>query len=159
MDYVTDLKAGKIPNNISVNEFFLKSGDWLNNPNAQQHYINSNYTHIARDMAAKGINIICQAIAVREEPTGEKRYSLSCNSDLSVDILDLLKRDVIKVKKYLPWCYQSWIALYASRCRSVRWPIRRDYYCPIGTHTLFSTPNMKISLTDYAIGLHTSSLC
>jgi acyl-CoA hydrolase len=29
---------------------------------------------------------------------------------------------------------------------------------PAGTHTLFSTPNMKICLTDYAIGLHASSL-
>ena len=159
LDYVTDLKAGKIPNNISVNEFFLKSGDWLNNPNAQQHYINSNYTHIARDMAAKGINIICQAIAVREEPTGEKRYSLSCNSDLSVDILDLLqaRRDkgekifaVGVINRELPFMPHD--AEVSADQFDV---IITD---PVGTHTLFSTPNMKISLTDYAIGLHTSSL-
>jgi acyl-CoA hydrolase len=31
LDYVKDLKAKKVPNNITVNEFFLKSGDWLNN--------------------------------------------------------------------------------------------------------------------------------
>lgn len=159
LDYVTDLKAGKVPNNISVNEFFLKSGDWLNNPNAQQHYINSNYTHIARDMAAKGINIICQAIAVREEPTGEKRYSLACNSDLTVDILDLIqeRRDkgekifaVGVINRELPFMPHD--AEVSADQLDV---IITD---PIGTHTLFSTPNMKISLTDYAIGLHTSSL-
>jgi acyl-CoA hydrolase len=91
LDYVKDLKAKKVPNNITVNEFFLKSGDWLNNSAAQQNYINSNYTHIARDMAANGVNVICQSIAVRDEADGTRRYSLSCNPDLSEDLLDLIQ--------------------------------------------------------------------
>ncbi len=159
LDYVVDLKAGKVPNNISVNEFFLKSGDWLNNPNAQQHYINSNYTHIARDMAAKGINIICQAIAVRVEATGEKRYSLSCNPDLTVDLLDLVqaRRDrgekifaVGVINHELPFMPND------AEVTADLFDIVIDDSA--GTHTLFSTPNMKVCLTDYAIGLHTSSL-
>ena len=159
LDYVVDLKNGKVPNNISVNEFFLKSGDWLNNPNAQQHYINSNYTHIARDMAANGVNVLCQAIAVRVEADGTKRYSLSCNPDLTEDLLALLqpRRDageiifaVGVINHQLPF-----MANDAEVSADLFDLIIDD---PAGTHTLFSTPNMKVGLSDYAIGLHASSL-
>ena len=90
LNYVTDLKTIKFPITLALMNS-LKSGDWLNNANAQQHYINSNYTHIARDMAHNGVNVICQSIAVRDETDGTRRYSLSCNPDLSEDLLDLLQ--------------------------------------------------------------------
>ncbi len=159
LDYVTDLKAGKVPNNISISEFFLKSGDWLNNPNAQQHYINSNYTHIGRDMAAKNINILCQAIAVREEATGEKRYSLSCNSDLTVDVLALLQQRRDQGEKI----FAVGVINHELPFMPNDAEVSADQFDiiitdPVGTHTLFSTPNMKVGLTDYAIGLYTSSL-
>ena len=159
LDYVNDLKANKVPNNITVNEFFLKSGDWLNHANAQQHYINSNYTHIARDMAANGVNVICQAIAVRDEADGTRRYSLSCNPDLSEDLLDLLqpRRErgerifAVGVINYkLPFMPND------AEVSAEQFDMIIDD--PAGTHTLFSTPNMKVGLSDYAIGLHASSL-
>ena len=140
LDYVVDLKNNKVPNNISVHEFFLKSGDWLNHSAAQQHYINSNYTHIARDMAAKGVNVICQAIAVREEADGSRRYSLSCNPDLSMDLLELLAPRRAKgeciftvgvINRELPF-----MANDAEVPASVFDMIIDD---PAGTHTLFST--------------------
>ena len=90
LDYVNDLRDGTLPPNITVNEFFLKSGDWLGNPVAQQNYINSNYTHIARDMAHNGVNVVAQAVASREDEAG-LRISLSCNSDVSMDLFDLLQ--------------------------------------------------------------------
>ena len=159
LNYVTDLKNNKVPNNISVNEFFLKSGDWLNNANAQQHYINSNYTHIARDMAHNGVNVICQSIAVRDEADGTRRYSLSCNPDLSEDLLDLLQPR-----------REAGEHIFAVGVINHKLPfmpndaeVSADQFDMIiedaaGTHTLFSTPNMKVTLSDYAIGLHASSL-
>lgn len=159
LNYVKDLKTGKVPNNITVNEFFLKSGDWLNNANAQQHYINSNYTHIARDMAHNGVNVICQSIAVKDEADGTRRYSLSCNPDLSEDLLDLVKprRDagerifaVGVINHKLPFMPND------AEVSAEQFDIIIDD--PLGTHTLFSTPNMKVTLSDYAIGLHASSL-
>ena len=62
--YVKDLRAGALPPNIEVREFFMKTGDYLGNPAAQQNYISTNYTFVARDMAVQGMNVIAQAVAV-----------------------------------------------------------------------------------------------
>ncbi len=158
LDYVADLKNGTLPPNITVNEFFLKSGDWLHNATAQQNYINSNYTHIARDMAGNGVNVLAQAVAAREDG-GELRLSLACNPDLTLDMLDLLqpRRDageaifaVGMINRNMPFMGND-----AEISPHLLDLVIDD---PAGTHTLFSTPNMKVTLTDYAIGIHTSSL-
>ena len=39
MDYVKDFRAGKLPPNIEVQEFFMKTGDYLGNAAAQMKYI------------------------------------------------------------------------------------------------------------------------
>lgn len=158
LDYLADLKAGQVPPNISVTEFFLKSGDWLSQPYVQQHYISSNYTHIARDMVARGANVVAQAVALRETPTGI-RLSLSCNPDMTQDMRALLqaRRDrgeaiffVAVVNRELPFMPNE----------AEVDPELFDYVItdPVGTHTLFSAPNMAISMQDYLIGLYTSTL-
>ena len=65
LTYVKDLRAGRLPPNIEVCEFFMKTGDYLGNANAQQHFISTNYTFVARDMAVQGMNVIAQAVAAR----------------------------------------------------------------------------------------------
>lgn len=158
-DYVTDMAKNQLPPNIQICEFFLKSPDWLGNTSAQQHYISSNYTHIARDMAAKKPHIICQAIAVRDMPDGSRRYSLASNTDLSVDLLTLMQsvreqgqavfavgvinRDMPFMPHYaeVDAALFDWIVDDAS-----------------ATHALFAPPNMPVNSTDYAIGLYASSL-
>ncbi len=54
LDYVRDLHAGKLPDNVQIVEFFLDPGALLNVAHSQQHYLSSNYTHVARDVAAHG---------------------------------------------------------------------------------------------------------
>jgi hypothetical protein len=74
MDYVKDLRAGTLPPNIEVQEFFMKTGDYLGNAPAQQAYISTNYTYAARDMAVQGLNVIAQAVAsqgARRQPAAE----------------------------------------------------------------------------------------
>ena len=44
-DYAAAIRAGKVPSNIQINEFFFEAGQWLGSPYAQQHYISANYTH------------------------------------------------------------------------------------------------------------------
>ncbi len=46
LDYVTDLRNNCLPANIEVSEFFMKTGDYLDNADAQQHYIYSNYSPV-----------------------------------------------------------------------------------------------------------------
>ncbi|WP_374437621.1 acetyl-CoA hydrolase/transferase C-terminal domain-containing protein [Inhella sp.] len=153
-DYVKDLRAQSLPPNIEVREFFMKTGDYLNNLAAQQHYISTNYTFAARDLVGQGINVVAQAVAERWQD-GQQQLSLSSNPDLTAELVErcaaagrpLLKIAVIN--RQLP--FMEGAAVVADFFDAV-------VDCPEGTHTLFGPPNGKISTTDYAIGLHASSL-
>jgi hypothetical protein len=70
--YAKALRAGGLPPNIEVNEFFFLAGQWLGVPHAQQSYISANYTHAARYLVERGVNVIAQLVARRGD-----RYSLS----------------------------------------------------------------------------------
>ena len=155
LDYVKDRHTGQLPKNVEVVEFFLKSGDYLNNDYAQQHYLSSNYTHVARDMLVQGVNVVAQAVAVRER-SGRTEYSLSCNPDVTLDLMPLLKNcgwpvyRILVVNRELPFMEND--ALVDENEVDA---IVNDAAC---THTVFSAPNMKVAATDYAIGLYVSSL-
>jgi hypothetical protein len=53
LDYVTDLHAADLPKNVRVVEFFLDPGALLDVGHSQRHYVSANYTHVARDLAAR----------------------------------------------------------------------------------------------------------
>src|SRR5215813_12980001 len=84
--YVAPLRAGRLPPNIKVLEFFFLAGRWLHVPFAQQHYMSANYTHAASYLLARGLNVVLQLVAKRVVD-GETRYSLSCNTDITLDIM------------------------------------------------------------------------
>ena len=84
--YAAALRAGELPPNIRVTEFFFLAGRWQHVPAAQQHYISANYTHVASYLLAAGVNVAVQLVA-RRIVDGAPRYSLSCNTDISLDLL------------------------------------------------------------------------
>ena len=84
--YAEALHKGALPPNVKVIEFFFLAGRWLHVPFAQQHYIAANYTHAASYMLARGLNVVTQLVAKRVVD-GVTRYSLSCNTDTTLDIL------------------------------------------------------------------------
>jgi acyl-CoA hydrolase len=84
--YAEALRAGALPPNIEVNEFFFVAGQWLSVPHAQQNYISANYTHAARYLVDRGVNVIAQLVAKRVVD-GETRFSLSSNTDMTLDLL------------------------------------------------------------------------
>lgn len=158
LEYALDAKRDALPSNVRVHELFLKSGDWLNKSHIQQNYISSSYTHIARDIAARKPNILAQAVAGKIE-NGRLRISLSCNPEITLDLAAMLRVQrangdtnilVAVINHELP--FMPGTAEVPADFFDV---IIDD---PAGTHTLFCTPNMEISATDYAIGLHASSL-
>lgn len=155
LDYVTDRHTGMLPANIEVTEFFYKSGEYLHNDYAQQHYLSANYTHVARDMLIQGVNVVAQAVAVRERG-GRTEYSLSSNPDVTLDLVRLMRERghkayrVLVVNKDMPFLEND-----ALIDESEVDAIVSDPSC---THTIFSAPNMKVDLTDYAIGMYVSSL-
>ncbi len=158
LDYVSALQSGKLPPNVEVTEFFLNAGQYLNNPLQQQNYISSNYTHIARDMMALGVNVCAQMIGKSEEGN-RTTYSLSSNPDLTIDIVTQVREReaqgvpaaiVGQVNTNLPFMYHD--AMVAPS--SFDLILENSAY----QHQLFSPPNMAISTADYMIGLYASTL-
>src|SRR6516164_1950315 len=84
--YAEPLRHGRLPPNIRVIEFFFLAGRWLRVPAAQQNYISANYTHAASYLLARGLNVVTQLVAKRVVD-GVARYSLSCNTDTTLDIM------------------------------------------------------------------------
>jgi len=155
LDYVSDMHNGGLPENIEVSEFFMKTGEYLNNRVAQQSYIYSNYSHAARDIMLQGVNVLAQAVACRER-NGKMVFSLSSNPDITRDLMDLVRREhthvltIGVVNNKLPFMpNEAEVPPDLFDC------VVTD---PAGTHDLFCAPNQPVSLHDYAIGLHCASL-
>lgn len=91
LDYVGDRNRGELPDNVRVIEFYLVPGTLLGNGPAQRDHISSNYTHVVRDVAERGLNVLAQLVGARDGAEGS-RYSLSCNPDLSLETMEALAR-------------------------------------------------------------------
>src|SRR6202035_2264460 len=83
--YAVALRQG-LPQNVEVDEFFFQAGSRLNIPAAQQSYISANYTHALGAVLQRGVNVVGQLVAKRVR-NGATRYSLSCNPDMTLDLL------------------------------------------------------------------------
>lgn len=155
MDYVKDLRAGQLPANVEVQEFFMKTGDYLGNAGAQRGYISTNYTFAARDMVVQGLNVIAQAVGAKG--IGDSlRLSLSSNPDITEEVIECVRaagQPVLAVgviNQKMPFMPNG-----AEVSPGFFDVVVTD---PSATHDLFAPPNNRVSLADYAIGLHASSL-
>lgn len=155
LEYVKDSRAGTLPPNIEVCEFFMKTGDYLGNEAAQLNYISTNYTFVARDMALQGINVMAQAVAAKDGPEG-LRLSLSSNPDVTNEVVGNMRASgapliaVAVVNNEMPFMPNG-----AEVEPSLFDIVLTD---PAATHAVFAPPNNKVTAADYAIGLHASSL-
>ena len=158
LEYVRDLRRNQVPDNVVIHEFFFKAGSYLNHPGQQQNYIMSNYTHVFRDLMDQGLNVAAQIVAVRDE--GDKRrYSLSCNPDVAIDLEPELRAleaqgkpvaIVGEINRNLPFM-QNDAEVEAESFDFIIDNPRYDY-------PLFGAPNMAVTPTDYMIGFHASTL-
>ncbi|HMM92890.1 acetyl-CoA hydrolase/transferase C-terminal domain-containing protein, partial [Bradyrhizobium sp.] len=153
--YANALHAGELPPNIEVIEFFFLAGKWLRVPYAQQHYISANYTHAASYLLTRGLNVVTQLVAKRVVD-GRTRYSLSCNTDTTLDILRARNegrasfRLIGQVNSELPFMPGAG-DLAADEFSAVLDSPATDF-------PLFAPPAEPVSDTKYAIGLHAASL-
>src|ERR1700736_215632 len=149
--YAEMLHAGALPPNIRVIEFFFLAGKWLHVPFAQQHYISANYTHASSYLLARGLNVVTQLVAKRMVD-GVARYSLSCNTDTTLDILRARTEGraafklVGQVNSELPFM-PGLGDLRGEEFSAVLDSPETDF-------PLFAPPSEPISDTKYAIGLH-----
>jgi hypothetical protein len=155
LTYAGALHAGALPPNINVIEFFFLAGRWLHVPSAQQHYISANYTHASSYLLARGLNVVLQLVAKRVVD-GVPRYSLSCNTDTTLDILRARREGaasfklVAQVNSELPFM-PGLGDLPADEFSAVLDSPATDF-------PLFAPPSQPVSDTKYAIGLHAAGL-
>lgn len=154
--YLTDLRNDTLPPNIRVEQFFMQPGSLLHSASAQQSYISSNYSHAARDINAKGLNLIAQLVAAT--PERPVQLSLACNPDITLDLLPMVAKRRAAGETIL----------MLGQVHAELPYMPGDAELPIDTfdllidaaeqRRLFSTPNMPVNTQDHCIGLHASSL-
>lgn len=153
--YADALRANELPPNVEVIEFFFLAGRWLRVPFAQQHYISANYTHAASYLLARGLNVVTQLVAKRVVD-GITRYSLSCNTDTTLDVLRARAEGgasfklVGQVNSELPFMPGAG-DLPGDEFSAVLESPETDF-------PLFAPPSEPVTDTKYAIGLHAAGL-
>ena len=153
--YAHALRAGELPPNIQVIEFFFLAGRWLHVPFAQQHYISANYTHASSYLLARGLNVVTQLVAKRVVG-GVARYSLSCNTDTTLDVLRARAEGrasfklVAQVNSELPFMPGAG-DLPGEEFSAVLENPETEF-------PLFAPPSEPVPDGKYAIGLHAAGL-
>jgi acyl-CoA hydrolase len=155
LDYATAIHAGTVPPNIQINEFFFEAGQWLGSPYAQQNYISANYTHALGAVLDRGVNVIAQLVAHRDEEH-PRPFSLSSNPDLTLDLLELRRQGRVsflfagQINSELPFMRND-AAISADELDLLLDSPATDF-------ALFAPPREPVALADYAAGLHAASM-
>ncbi|HEY2274122.1 MAG TPA: acetyl-CoA hydrolase/transferase C-terminal domain-containing protein [Steroidobacteraceae bacterium] len=157
-EYARAVRSGSVPANVRVIEFFLTPGAFLNAPQAQRNYLCANYTHVAREVLAHGVNVVAQLVA-RRTVGGQTLLSFGSNADVTPDLLPAIGaaraagRDIVligEVHGQMP---------FMTGHAQVE-PERFDFLVddPRYDFDLFGPPNPPLSSVDHAIGMYASSL-
>ena len=156
LEYAEARRAGRLPANVRISEFYFQSGAMLGDGDAQREYVSLNYTHAARDLAEVGINVITQLVARRDE-SGRERWSLACNPDVTQDLLDAMAANgrprplvVGVVHPALPFVGNE------AEVGEAFFDLLLDD--PAGAHTLFALAREPVEIVEFALGLQASTL-
>ncbi|WP_372821746.1 acetyl-CoA hydrolase/transferase C-terminal domain-containing protein [Pseudomonas parafulva] len=156
LDYLADLRNDTLPANIRVEQFFMQPGSLLHSETAQQDYVSSNYSHAARDINAKGLNLIAQIVAAT--PERPDHLSLACNPDITLDLLPMIAKRRAAGETILMLGQVHAELPYMPGDAELP---TQDFDLLIDTpeqRRLFCTPNMPVTLQDHCIGLYASTL-
>jgi hypothetical protein len=149
------LRDNRMPPNVEVDEFFFLAGSRLNVAASQRNYISANYTHAIHYVLDRKVSVVGQLVA-RRVRDGKTYYSLSCNPDITLDLLAARragKTDFIfigQVNSELPYM-----------AGDAELPADEFDYILDGPDTdfpLFAPPREPIDLTEYAAGLHVARM-
>ncbi|MBS0569642.1 MAG: acetyl-CoA hydrolase [Proteobacteria bacterium] len=148
--------ANALPRNIRVHEFYLQSGAMLGVAQSQRDYTSLNYTHVARDLAGIGINVIVQLVAARGQGA-QRHYSLASNPDVTADLLDRMAA-IGAVRPLVVGVIHPDLAFVGNEAEvdASFFDIVLD--TPESAHTLFALPRAPVDTAEYALGLHASTL-
>jgi len=151
IEYARLQHDGTLPGNVNVTEFFFQAPNWRNVPEAQQNYVSANYTHALDVLRAQKPNLVLQLLATQGE-----RLSLSCNTDITSDLLRLRHEGAAsfaligQLHPDLPFMPGP-AEIDAAECAV----LLAQEGAP---HDLFSVVKQPVGLQDHAIALHVSRL-
>lgn len=143
----------KVPANIRIIEFFLAPGKFLHNTYVQQNYISSKYTNVVDDVMHYGINVIAQKVARRGDS-----YSLSSNTDLFKDLLDLYRERfgsldnlavIAEVNNNMPYMLNDAVINSETFTHIIDTKVYRH---------IFALPRGEVTPQDHMIGLYSSCM-
>ena len=155
------LRADTLPPNVTIRTFFVEPGSVLTGRHAQQHHVSVGYAAAVEVVESCGVNVLAQLVAPGAglASGGSGRVSLSCNPDLSLDILDWMERRRLageavvacaEANRNLP--YMGGDAEVAADAFDLVLDI------PGADFALVGPPKRPIDLADHAIGLRAAAL-
>jgi acyl-CoA hydrolase len=152
--YAVALRKG-LPPNVEVNEFFFQAGSRLGIPAAQQSYISANYTHALGCVLQRGVNVVGQLVA-KQVRNGATRYSLSCNPDITLDLLS--KRQSKAADFIFVGQVNSELPFMAGEgdLDADAFDLMLD--SPQTDFPLFAPPREPVDLAEYAAGLRVAGI-
>jgi acyl-CoA hydrolase len=158
LEYVHAMRRGDVPPNVRIIEFFLEPGAFLDATHAQEHYLSANYTHVVREVMARGVNVIAHLMAKRVTD-GRTELSFGSNADVTGDLLPLVDEArrrghdcvlVGQVHRQMPFM-TGHATIEPER---FDWLVDDERY----DYDLFCPPNLPVGTVDHAIGMHVSAL-
>jgi acyl-CoA hydrolase len=153
LDYALAQRKGTLPPNIKVHEFFMLAGGLLGSPIAQQDYVSLNYTHVARHLLNLGVNVIAHLIA--PDPDGRMHYSLSGNTDVTLDVLPvLMQRREAGQKIVIAGQVNRELPFMTGQAEIEAAAFDHVLDAPAYEFPLFAPPKQPVSAADYAAALH-----
>lgn len=152
--YTPARRKRMLPDNIEVCEFFLQPGSFLGNPTVQQDYVSSNYTHVARDLIDRGVNVIAQMVSPAAD--GEQ-LSLSSNTDLTLPVLRMA-RELENYPLFLLGESNPQLPFLGND--ALLDMAEFDFLLEGDTFDvpLFPAPSPPVSFTEYGLAFHIASL-
>ena len=153
--YAKDGARDYLPSNVKIHEFYFQAGTALASESLQRAYQSINYTHVAESLLQADVQVLVQLIA-RGSQQGNVCYSLSCNPDVTLDVVDLYARHAKPLLRIgvihpdLPFLGGE--AAVAPKFFDI---IVDD---STTRHELFALPRLPVTDTDHAIGLYASQL-
>jgi len=157
-EYARAVRAGRVPPNVRVIEFFLTPGAFLGALHAQRNYLSANYTHVQREVLKQGVNVVALLVA-RRSVNGQTALSFGSNPDVLPDLLPHIEaarragREVVMVGEV-----HAQMPFMTGHAQVD--PARFDFLIddPRYDFDLFCPPNPPIATADHAIGMYASSL-
>ena len=151
--YTVAQKHDALPANVRVEEFYMQSGAMLGSRMAQSSYNALNYTHVARNVAAH-VGLLVQKVAASPDGT---MLSLSCNPDLSFDLLDEVAR-LGKPRPMLVAEIDPGLPFIGGTAAVPRAFFDHVIELQGPAPMLFALPRQSVSDPEFAIGLYASTL-